>query len=111
MKQIAIITALVLSLYSIPAEASPASWLASMQTRSNWNADQARDARTQGKVLPVSRVIAIAQRRHPGSQVLDVSMSGSSNLRYTVILKTRDGRRIDVIIDAEDGRVLSERGA
>lgn len=79
--------------------------------RNSWSADQARDAQRQGRVLSAREIVSIAQSRHPGSEVLDVSLSGGGDPRYTVILKTRDGRRIDVTLDARSGRVLSERGA
>ncbi len=84
---------------------------ASQIQQNNWSADRARDAQRQGQVLSAREIVSIAQDRHPGSEVLDVSMSGGDNPRYTVILKTRDGRRIDVTLDARSGRVLSERGA
>lgn len=79
--------------------------------RNSWSADQARDAQRQGRVLSAREIVSIAQSRHPGSEVLDVSLSGGNNPRYTVILKTRDGRRVDVTLDARSGRVLTERGA
>lgn len=80
------------------------------QNRSSWSAEQARDAQRQGRLMPASQIIKIAQARHRGSQVLDVSLSGGGNPRYTVILKTHDGRRVDVTLDARTGRILSERG-
>jgi len=111
MKITPLIAAMFLAMAAQAQAASPFGIAGYAQVRSSLSPDQARNARQQSQVLPVSQVIAIAQARHPGTQVLDVVLSDGAQPRYRVILKTRDGRRIDVVIDAKTGRVLSERGA
>lgn len=112
MKLVTLLIAAALIASPSPAMDAGGGFLAAFQVQqNNWSADRARDAQRQGQVLSAREIVSIARDRHPGSEVLDVSMSGGNNPRYTVILKTRDGRRIDVTLDARSGRVLSERGA
>ncbi|MBA4802774.1 MULTISPECIES: PepSY domain-containing protein [Euryhalocaulis] len=111
MKLVTLISAAFLTAASLCGTAAAGSQDMYAQMRSTWSADQARNAQEEGRVLPASQIIRIAQARHRGSQVLDVSLSGGRTPVYTVILKTRDGRRVDVTLDARTGRILSERGA
>ncbi|PWE17027.1 hypothetical protein DDZ18_09995 [Marinicauda salina] len=75
--------------------------------RSRYSADEARDARDEGRVLPARQVIDSVRRRYPGAQVLDAELVGSRNPFYIIKILTSDGRRRDVRVDARTGRILS----
>lgn len=71
----------------------------------DWRAGsgQARDGVQSGQLVPLSRVIDMIGRRVPG-RVLDAGLEGSN---YRVRWATADGRRIDFIVDARTGQILS----
>jgi len=71
----------------------------------DWRAqsDQARDRVQSGQLVPLGRVIEMISRRVPG-RVLDAGLEGSN---YRVRWATADGRRIDFIVDARTGQILS----
>jgi uncharacterized membrane protein YkoI len=71
----------------------------------DWRAqqDQARGGVQSGRLVPLSRVIEMISRRTPG-RVLDAGLEGRN---YRVRWATTDGRRIDFIVDAETGQILS----
>ncbi|MFT4252143.1 MAG: hypothetical protein QM608_06645, partial [Caulobacter sp.] len=53
--------------------------------------------------VPLSAVIDNIARRTPG-RLLDAGLEGRN---YRIRWATTDGRRIDFIVDAESGRILS----
>jgi len=65
--------------------------------------DQARGGVQSGRLVPLSRVIEMIGRRVPG-RVLDAGLEGRN---YRVRWATADGRRIDFIVDAETGQIIS----
>lgn len=71
----------------------------------DWRAqsDQARGGVQSGRLVPLSAVIERIARRTPG-RVLDAGLEGRN---YRVRWATTDGRRIDFIVDAETGQILS----
>lgn len=71
----------------------------------DWRAqqDQARGGVQSGRLVPLSRVIEMIGRRVPG-RVLDAGLEGGN---YRVRWATADGRRIDFIVDAQTGQILS----
>ena len=71
----------------------------------DWRAqsDQARGGVQSGQLVPLSRVIDMIGRRVPG-RVLDAGLEGSN---YRVRWAAADGRRIDFIVDARTGQILS----
>jgi uncharacterized membrane protein YkoI len=71
----------------------------------DWRAqsDQARGGVQSGQLVPLSRVIEMIGRRVPG-RVLDAGLEGST---YRVRWAAADGRRIDFIVDARTGQILS----
>lgn len=77
--------------------------------RNNYSAGQARDARDSGDVLPALRAISIVRGRYPGSEVLNAQLRGGSSPQWVVTILTREGRRVDVVVDARTGQVLGER--
>ncbi len=71
----------------------------------DWRAqqDEARGGVQSGRLVPLSRVIEMIARRVPG-RVLDAGLEGRN---YRVRWATADGRRIDFIVDAETGQIIS----
>jgi len=74
--------------------------------------DEARDAREQGRVLGASEVMRIVQRRYPNLKVADTRLvsNGRHGSTYRVKMLSRDGRVVEVTVDAKSGRILSTRG-
>lgn len=117
MRRIAIILAL---LTGAPAPATAASFIGpfpvtAMSPNSlgaGWRQqqDQARDAVRRGRQIPLSRVVEQLRRRTPG-RLLD---AGQENQGGKAVFRVRwaaaDGRRIDYIVDAESGAVISADG-
>ena len=77
--------------------------------QNNYSAGQARDARDSGDVLPALRVISIVRGRYPGAEVLNAQLQGGSSPQYVVTILTREGRRVNVIVNAQTGQIIGER--
>ncbi|MBO9545686.1 PepSY domain-containing protein [Caulobacter sp.] len=71
----------------------------------DWRAqsDQARGGVQSGRLVPLARVIDMIGRRVPG-RVLDAGLEGRN---WRVRWAAADGRRIDFIVDAETGQIIS----
>jgi len=69
--------------------------------------DQAREGVRQGRLMPLPMVIAQISRRYPG-RALDAGLETFAGRSvYRVRWATQDGRRIDFIVDAMTGQILS----
>ena len=69
--------------------------------------DAARAGVKQGRYVPLIKVIDALRRRTPGRQ-LDAGLEQyGGRAVYRVRWATNDGRRIDYIVDAETGAILS----
>jgi len=103
---------------------APALAAAQAQTRPNdgppgydslgadWGAqqDEARAGVRQGRYVPLARVIAEIRRRAPGHQ-LDAGLEQAGGRAvYRVRWAAADGRRIDYIVDASTGAIISADG-
>jgi uncharacterized membrane protein YkoI len=78
----------------------------------DWGAqqDEARAGVSQGRYTPLAKVIADIRRRTPGAQ-LDAGLEQASGRAvYRVRWAAADGRRIDYIVDAKTGAILSAEG-
>lgn len=78
----------------------------------DWGAqqDEARAGVRQGRYLPLSRIIAEIRRRHPGHQ-LDAGLEQAAGRPvYRVRWAGEHGQRIDYIVDAATGAILSAEG-
>jgi uncharacterized membrane protein YkoI len=78
----------------------------------DWGAqqDEARAGVRQGRYVPLARVIAEIDRRTPGQQ-LDVGLEQSGGRAvYRVRWAAHGGRRIDYIVDASTGAIISPQG-
>lgn len=66
----------------------------------------ARDLVERGQILPLARVLALLQEQHPG-QIVEVELEYShGKLVYEVDMITRDGRLIEVDMDAATGEIV-----
>lgn len=69
--------------------------------------DAIRAALQRGEVLPLARILAIAQQKVPGD-VIEVELeSKRAALVYEIKVLTQSGRVREVKIDARSGTVLS----
>jgi hypothetical protein len=78
----------------------------------DWGAqqDEARAGVRQGRYAPLSRVIETIRRRTPGQQ-LDAGLEQAGGRAvYRVRWAAADGRRIDYIVDASTGAIISAVG-
>ncbi len=57
-------------------------------------------------LVPLSRVLAKIRARYPGKH-LDVNVIRGPSPRYIVIWLTPDGRRLDIVVDARSGQIIS----
>lgn len=80
-----------------------------VNTQDRFTAEQARDQRQSGDIVPALRVISAVRREYPGADVLDAELERGPTPRYIIKILTRDGRRVDVVADARTGRILYER--
>ena len=63
----------------------------------------------RGRIAPLGSVIESMQRRAPGRE-LDADLFFMDGRQvYRILWVTAHGRRMDVIVDAETGALLSER--
>lgn len=72
--------------------------------RSGFSADEAREARTKGDTVSMSTAIDNVRRRYPGARVVDAGQPAPHRIVVRII--TRDGRRLDVRVDARTGQVI-----
>jgi uncharacterized membrane protein YkoI len=69
--------------------------------------DEARAGVQQRRLLPLNVVVEQIRRRHPGRPLDAGAESMGDRPVYRVRWITTDGRRIDFIIDAVNGAILS----
>jgi uncharacterized membrane protein YkoI len=108
-RAISILCAAVAALSPIAAHAQPSG----DSLGAGWRGDQQEEARRgvqQGNV-PLAQVIATIARRTPGN-LLDAGLETGPGGRpvYRVRWATTDGRRIDYLVDARSGAILSAGG-
>jgi uncharacterized membrane protein YkoI len=87
--------------------------LASAQGRGRGNAygrerqDEAYDARREGRIVPLEQVIGQIRAR-VGGRLLDADLQDRGGRPiYIVRWSSGDGRRIDFVVDAQTGAILS----
>lgn len=73
--------------------------------------DRARDAVRDGRLLPLSQVLAGIAARAPGEH-LDTRFGETVDGRpvYLVTWRTGDNRVVVFVVDARTGRILDQRG-
>lgn len=70
--------------------------------------EEARAARARGEIQPIAKILRGIQAQFPG-QLLDVELKRGKRGHawiYELKLLTPDGRRLELAVDAGDGRVL-----
>jgi len=74
--------------------------------------DKARQGVDSGHYVPLSKILGSIRRKYPGKHLntRTTGKPGSKGMRYEVMWLTPDGRRLDIIADAQTGRILSVRG-
>jgi uncharacterized membrane protein YkoI len=72
--------------------------------------DEARRGVRQGGQMPLSSVISSIQRQHPGRQLDTGIEDRNGRTVYRVRWEDRGGHRMDFIVDARTGAVLSVEG-
>jgi uncharacterized membrane protein YkoI len=77
--------------------------------RDRYSADEAREQVRSGNVVRALDVIRDVRQRYPGADVLDAELERGAQPRYIIKILTRDGRRVDVVVDARSGAILYER--
>lgn len=71
--------------------------------------DDARRALLDGKTKPLTAILAIVEKRVKGP-VIDVDLeTRGARLVYVVQVLSKDGRKVDVELDARSGEVLRSR--
>lgn len=60
----------------------------------------------EGRLIPLARVIQQIAARNPG-RLLDAALEDQGRPVYRVRWATNDGRRLDFVVDAVSGQILS----
>lgn len=88
---------------AMPASAKPAKWKKSPHnTQSNFTAPSSQLPLWAQRKISASEAKSIARRRVPGGEVVDISRNGNT---YRVRVIAKNGKVVDVFIDANTGRV------
>lgn len=102
------------TLFALAALAAVSPSLAMAQSRDSLGADwrqqqgEARQKVKDGSHIPLERVVEAIRRRTPG-RMLDAGLEtdGDGRAVYRVRWAAQDGRRIDFLVDAVTGAVVS----
>jgi len=78
---------------------------------SQWSPSEARDARERGQTIPLKDVFKMLKARYGGYQLDADLYSSRGGLEYHISWMTKDGRKIDLVVDARTGQIRGERGA
>ena len=88
---------------AMPAAAKPAKWKKNpYATQSNFAPTVQDMPRWAQRKISASEAKSIAKKRAGGGEVVDISRNGNT---YRVRVIRKDGRVVDVLIDATTGRV------
>lgn len=88
---------------AMPAQAKPAKWKKTPYSAPSNFAPTVNDIpRWAQRKISASEAKSIAKRRAGGGEVVDISRNGNT---YRVRVIRKDGRVVDVLIDATTGRV------
>lgn len=87
--------------------ATPLPVLAQGQYGNSFSADEARNARDKGDVIPLRDIFQRLKKRHGGYQVDANLYNRDRGQVYVIDWMTDKGERIRVTVDAKTGRILS----
>ena len=75
-----------------------------------WNTDREEaPGLFSGRVAPLGQIIGSIRRRSPGRELDAAVEVVDGRSVYRVLWVTAHGRRVDFIVDAQTGAILSER--
>jgi len=91
-----------------------AAMLAQPVVAQNWGqsfSQGARDARQSGNIVPLRDILRQLERQH-GGEYLDANLYSSpgGGSEYHIDWKTRDGRKVTFVVNAQSGRVIRTQG-
>lgn len=98
-------TAAIIAFAALTAFAAPIH--AQGQWGNSFSADEARDARDKGDVMPLREIFKRLKNRYGGYQVDANLYNRDSGQVYVIDWMTEKGERIRVTVDAKTGRILS----
>ncbi|NQY13534.1 MAG: PepSY domain-containing protein [Henriciella sp.] len=87
--------------------ATPLPVLAQGKYGNSFSADEARNARDKGDVIPLRDIFQRLKKRHGGYQVDANLYNRDRGQVYVIDWMTDKGERIRVTVDAKTGRILS----
>ena len=77
----------------------------------SFSPDQARDAVNNGDIIPLRDIFRMLKQRFGGSQLgAELFSKPGGGSEYHVDWLTRDGRKMQFVIDAQSGNITSSRG-
>ncbi|MBR9834635.1 MAG: hypothetical protein GYB42_05490 [Alphaproteobacteria bacterium] len=99
-------TVLILAMLAMSVPLMPA-MTASAQLGNSFTADQARNARDKGDVVPLKDIFRRLKSRHGGYQIDANLFNRGGKQVYVIDWMTGKGERVRFTVDAKSGRVLS----
>lgn len=104
MKMISLLALALIAAAPLSAQGQGAFW------RLQLAPDGPRDAVQSGQVMPLREIVRRVQASEPG-ELLDAQLvqAGGRSI-YVILWLTPDGRRLELDVDAQTGRILSRRG-
>lgn len=73
-------------------------------------ADRIRRAVDEGRAEPLSKILEVVRNRYPGEVVNIRLKEAAGSLLYTIRVLTREGRLVDVQVNADTATIVGDRG-
>lgn len=86
---------------------APLPALAQGQWGNSFTADEARDARDKGNVVPLREIFARLKRQYGGYQVDANLYNRGGGQVYVIDWMTEKGERLRITVNAQTGRIIS----
>ena len=99
-KIVALFVSIALATAAVPA-------LAHAQLGNSFTADQARDARDKGDVVPLRNIFRQLKSRYGGYQVDANLYNRGGGQVYVIDWMTEKGERLRITVNAQTGRIIS----
>lgn len=87
--------------------AAPAPVFAQGQWGNSWTADEARNARDQGDVVPLRDIFRRLKNQYGGYQIDANLYNRGGGQVYVIDWMTEKGERLRITVNAQTGRVIS----
>ena len=89
----------------------PASPALAQGWRQSFSPDQARDAVTNGDIVPLRDIFRMLKQRFGGYQLgAELFSKPGGGSEYHIDWMTRDGHKMQFIVDAQTGQITSSEG-